>query len=442
MTVAESEIPVRIRSRNTRYILEDHEALTFRVNRAALRDQAVFDRERERIWEKGWLYLGHETEIPNPNDYKVRTLGGKPLIFVRKGDGEVTAYLNSCPHRGTTLCREESGNSRFFRCFYHAWTFNTDGELVSLPGADGYPEGDDFRERLQLRPVAHVRSLNGFVFVSHNPDVIPLEEHLGEAAEFIGLVADHRSEGLEVLPGTQRYTVWGNWKLAVENAMDGYHFVPTHHTFVDYLKRTGFQVTDEGGLNYKLENGHSVLVLTGHSGRVGWQWEPRFGEEERVRTEANRDEIVERLGEERAARITDTSRILYVFPNLMLFDIEALSIRRLEPTAPDRTEVDAWELAPVGEHPDARELRNRVLASFIGPGGLATPDDIEAYEAIQRGVQATAGDPRANVDWSDISRGMKPELEGHPNDPGRSIDEGGIRHFWRHWDDIISGEEA
>src|SRR5699024_165540 len=208
---------------------------------------------------------------------------------------------------------------------------------------------------------------------------------------------------------------------AVETAMDGYRFVPTHHTFVDYLNRPGCQVTDEGGLNYKLENGHSVLVLTGHSGRVGWQWEPRFGEEERVRTEANRDEIVERLGEERAARITDTSRILYVFPNLMLFDIEAVSIRRLDPTAPDRTAVDAWALAPVGEHPDARELRNRVLASFIGPGGLATPDDIEAYEAIQRGVQATAGDPRANVDWSDISRGMKPELEGHPNDPGRSI---------------------
>lgn len=437
MTVTAHEVVVDIRSRRTRYVQEDHEALTFRVNREALRDPEVFRAEQERIWDQSWLYLGHESEIPDPNDYKVRNLGGRPLIFVRDADGEVAVYLNSCPHRGTTLCREPEGNARFFRCFYHAWSFDTTGRLVSLPGADGYPEGDDFRERLTLRRVARVESLRGFVFVSHDPDVIPLREHLGNAAEYIEMVADHRAEGMEVLPGTQRYTVWGNWKLAVENAMDGYHFSPTHSTFVEYLKRTGYVTSDEGGLNVKLDNGHSVLVLTGHSGRAGYQWEPRFGEDERLRIEANRAELVERLGPEGAERITDTSRILYVFPNLILFDIEALSIRRLEPTAADRTDVDAWELAPVGEHPDARALRNRVLVSFIGPGGLATPDDIEAYEAIQRGVVATAGDPRPGVDWNDISRGMQGELAG---EPGRSIDEGGIRHFWRTWDDVMEAD--
>lgn len=439
MTMTEDETAVRIRSRRTRYIEEDHENLTFRVNRAALRDPEVFDLERERIWEHSWLYLGHESEIPNRNDYKVRNLGGRPLIFVRTESGEVTAYLNSCPHRGTTLCRDEEGNSKYFRCFYHAWTFSNEGDLISLPGADGYPEGDDFRERLTLRRVARVESFHGFVFVCFDPDVVPLSEHLGNAAEYIELVASHRAEGMEVLPGSQRYTVWGNWKLAVENAMDGYHFTPTHATFVEYLKRTGYVTTDEGGLNLKLDNGHSVLVLSGHSGRAGFQWEPRFGEEERLRIEENRREVLERLGPEKAEKLTETSRILYVFPNLMLFDIEALSIRRLEPTAADRTEVEAWALAPVGEHPDARALRNRVLVSFIGPGGLATPDDIEAYEAIQRGVMATADDARANVDWSDISRGMLPELRG---EVGRSIDEGGIRHFWRRWDDLIEGTEA
>lgn len=435
MTATDTEVPVGLPSRRTRFVEEDRDALTFRVNRDALRSEEVFRAEQERIWGRSWLYLGHESEIPGPGDFKVRTLGGRPLIFVRTAEGEVTAYLNSCPHRGTTLCREQEGTTRFFRCFYHAWTFDTTGRLVSLPGADGYPEGDDFRERLTLRRVARVESLRGFVFVSHDPDVVGLRQHLGQAADHIEMVADHRATGMEVLPGTQRYTVWGNWKLAVENAMDGYHFSPTHATFVEYLKRTGYVTSDEGGLNLPLDNGHSVLVLTGHSGRAGFQWEPRFGPEERDRIEANRAELVARVGEERAGRIADTSRILYVFPNLILFDIEALSIRRLEPTAPDRTDVDAWELAPVGEHPEARALRNRVLVSFIGPGGLATPDDIEAYEAIQRGVVATAGDPRPSVDWNDISRGMATE---RPGEPGRSIDEGGIRHFWRRWDDLVA----
>lgn len=426
--------PVQVRP--SAFIREDREARTFRVHRSALRDQSVFDLERQEIWGKMWLYLGHESEIANDNDFVVRTLGGRPLIFCRDSEGAVRVYYNSCPHRGTTLCRETEGNNRFFRCFYHAWTFDTKGNLVSLPGPDGYPDDDDFKERLTLREVAHVESLRGFVFVNFDPAAGPLADHLGSAADFIELVADHNAEGMEVLPGTQRYRVWGNWKLAVENAMDGYHFAPTHITFVDYLKRTGYKVSDEGGKNLRLDNGHSTLLLTGHSGRAGMQWEPRFGEEERLRIEANRVELDARLGTERAARVADVSRILYVFPNLILFDIEALSIRRLEPTAPDRTEVDAWELAPFGEPPDARALRNRVLVSFIGPGGLATPDDIEAYEAIQRGINATADDPRLGFDWNDISRGM---VNDDVSPLGRSIDEGGIRHFWRHWDAALSG---
>lgn len=108
------------------------------------------------------------------------------------------------------------------------------------------------------------------------------------------------------------------------------------------------------------------------------------------RIDDNREELFARLGPERASLVADTSRILYVFPNLLLFDIEALlSIRQLEPIAPDRTEVRAWELAPTTEPAEARALRIKMLVAFVGPGGLATPDDIEAYEAIQRGVQAT-----------------------------------------------------
>ena len=72
----------------------------------------------------------------------------------------------------------------------------------------------------------------GFVFVSFDPDVPPLLEHLGEAADVLTMAAVDRQDGMTTLPGIQRYGVKGNWKLAVENAMDGYHFAPTHNTFV------------------------------------------------------------------------------------------------------------------------------------------------------------------------------------------------------------------
>jgi p-cumate 2,3-dioxygenase alpha subunit len=416
-------------------VAQDWAALTFRVNREAYRSSEVFQAERDRIWNHSWLYLGHETELPNPNDYKVRTLGGRPLIFVRGGDGVVRAFLNSCPHRGTVVCRDESGNARNFQCFYHAWTFDSAGKLSSLPGPEAYADLDAFKGSMDLRPVARLDSHEGFVFVSFDEGVPALLDHLGPAADIISMAAEQSAAGMATLPGIQRYGVKGNWKLAVENAMDGYHFAPTHNTFVGYLRESGFAVTDDDQYAHDLGNGHSMLVLTGHNGRLGMLWEPRFGEQEKERTRLNRAAMAERLGQERADRIGEASRILFVFPNLLFFDLEALTIRQLEPLAPGRTDVRAWQYVPTDETDEARAMRLKTMTSFVGPGGLATPDDIEAYEAVQRGIEATAGDARGFNDWSDMSRGMARESRG---EQGRSIDEGAMRSFWRHWSKTVA----
>lgn len=420
-------------------IVEDWDRHTFRVNREAYRSDEIFDRERDQVWMHTWLYLGHETEIPEPNDFKVRTLAGRPLIFVRDESGEIKVFLNSCPHRGTVLCRENEGNSRMFSCFYHAWAFRTNGDVAAIPGAEAYQETEEFRRSMALRTVARVDQHEGYVFVSFDPDVPPLLEHLGEAAEYMTMIEEQHVGGMTTLPGAQLYSVRGNWKLAVENAMDGYHFSPTHNTFVGYLRENGFAVTDDDQYVYNLGKGHSLLVLTGHGGRISMIWEPRFGEDERVRTEAHRAEMVERLGEKRAHYVADESHILFVFPNLLLFDIEGLSIRQIEPVAPDETAVRAWQLVPRIEDPAARALRMKTVVSFVGPGGLATPDDIEAYEAVQRGIQATIGATPVELDYSDMSRGMADEVKGVQ---GRSIDEGAMRGFWRHWLSAIGRDDA
>ena len=202
--------------------------------------------------------------------------------------------------------------------------------------------------------------------------------------------------------------------------MDGYHFAPSHITFLEYLKSTGYVTSDEGGRGLALPNGHVVGIQNGHSGRIGLDWEPRFGEAERLRIEENRKEVFARLGDERASLVANYSRTLFMFPNLLLFDIEGISIRMLEPVAPGLTEVQAWMLAPIEEPSDATALRIKTLVSFIGPGGLATPDDLEAQEAIQRGIMSTAGDTREGVDWNDVSRGMDAEANGGPI---RTVDE-------------------
>jgi len=419
-------------------IIEDWEQLTFRVNREAYRSGEIFARERDAIWQQTWLYLGHETELPNPNDFKQRVIGGRPLIFCRDAEGEIQVWLNSCPHRGTILCRDTEGSSRRFQCFYHAWTFNNDGSVAAIPDDEAYENPEALRDTMRLRGVPRVESHEGYVFISFNPDVPPLLEHLGDAADYMTMIEQQHACGMTTLPGVQNYSVRGNWKLAVENAMDGYHFSPTHNTFVGYLRESGFAVTDDDQYAYNLGNGHSMLVLTGHGGRISMVWEPRFGEDEKVRTEEHLAEMAERLGEKRAHYVADESHILFVFPNLLLFDIEGLSIRQLEPLAPNATEVRAWQLVPREEDPVSRALRMKTVVSFVGPGGLATPDDIEAYEAVQRGIDATANEVRRELDYSDMSRGMLDEVKGQQ---GRSIDEGAMRGFWRHWSSAVSGDE-
>jgi len=436
--VATVAVPAPLVGRQSPFIDEDLEARIFRVHRDAFRSQAVFDRERSQIWNRCWLYLGHASELPNPGDYKVRKIGGRPLIFIRDVKGTIRCFYNSCPHRGTTVCRQEEGNARHLRCFYHAWTFDTEGHLVSLPSPDAYPSDSGFRERLGLRPVAGLEILHDFVFITFNEQAPPLAEYLGGAAKFFELVANMSEVGMRVLPGTQRYTARANWKLLVENATDGYHFSPSHITFLEYLKSTGFTTSDEVS-SVEIHNNHVASVQAGHGGRIGLAWEPRFGEAERARTEANRARLVERFGEEYASYLADGFHTTYMFPNLLLFDIESISIRLLEPVAPNRTEVSAWALAPIDEPAETTGLRLKTLVSFIGPGGLATPDDLEAQEAIQRGIEATADDRRDGVDWNDISRGIDAELRGGPL---RTIDEAGIRHFWRTWDSMVCGNDG
>jgi benzoate/toluate 1,2-dioxygenase alpha subunit len=151
------QTPVRPLGAAGAMIDEDWEALRFRVHRSAYRDPEVFRTEVDRIWNHTWLYLGHETEIPKPGDFKTRTLGGRPLIFCRDAGGQVRAFFNACTHRGTVLCRHSEGNTKFFQCFYHAWAFSNSGDLAALPGDDAYPDERVLRESMALLQVTRLK---------------------------------------------------------------------------------------------------------------------------------------------------------------------------------------------------------------------------------------------------------------------------------------------
>ncbi|BCJ85213.1 SRPBCC family protein [Effusibacillus dendaii] len=136
---------------------------------------------------------------------------------------------------------------------------------------------------------------------------------------------------------------------------------------------------------------------------------------------------MKRFGEERAARICDKNRNLLIFPNLIINDIMAITIRTFEPLAPDYMEVTGWALAPMEENEEFRGRRLSNFLEFLGPGGFATPDDVEALELCQEGY--------ANCDelhWYDVSKGM---LRVVPH----ADDEEHMRAFWLQWNRLLTG---
>ena len=423
---------------NRPLVLNDPQAPSFAVNRATMVDPEILELERPRIFDVCWIYVGHESEVRAPGDFKTRSVCGRPVIFSRDGKNNIRVFLNTCRHRGTMVCREPEGNAKIYTCFYHGWSYDRDGRLDGVPGENAYPKS--FRKSdYGLAEPPRVESYHGFVFLNFDPGAVPLAEYLAGAKEYIDLVIDQSPSGsLEVIQGTQEYDIKANWKLLVENSFDDYHLLTTHSTWLDYLKNAGVKMQrpdrdhllPSHGIGKPLGNGHAVIDNVNFRGRPVAKWIPVYGEAAKPEIERIRAELVARLGEARAARVADTNRNLVVFPNLVLNDGSSVTVRTFHPLAPDRMRVLAWALGPKEETPAARAVRLDAFLTFYGPGGLATPDDIEALEMVQAGISATCRE----VPWSIMSRGMEKTGEQ------LNSDELHLRTFWLQWDKLMRTE--
>jgi p-cumate 2,3-dioxygenase alpha subunit len=408
-----------------KYIDDDRESPRFRVNRKAMVDPEVFARERDRIFNQVWLYVGHETELTKPNDFKTRNVAGRPVIFAKDKSGTCRVWINSCPHRGAMICREPQGNARFMTCFYHGWSFNTSGELVSIPADTSY--GPDF-QRPGLASPARVDSYRGFVFISFNPDVEDLADYLAEATEFLDLVCDQSESGMQVLEGSHEYSMKANWKLLVENSYDGYHAVSTHQRYFEMVAASGVEIDAavmNDSIGSDLGNGHAASV--GGPGTGGLFGRP-LSEDAKAERQARYDSFRGMYGDAWVDRMTG-ARNLVIFPNLVVIDlVMGVVIRKIDPISPDYMEITAWELVPPEEGDELKKQRLDNFLTFWGPGGLASPDDVEALETCQRSFAA-----HRELPWSDVSRGITSPVP-------LGSDELQMRTWWRRWNELMNDE--
>jgi len=387
-------------------------------------DAAIFQEELEKIWYRIWIYVGHESEVPKPGDFVMKSIGPQPVIMSRDAGGKIHLLQNRCPHRGNQVCTQARGNTKSFSCPFHNWTFALDGRLTAVAFADGYAGRD--MSGLGLAPVPRVASYRGFVFGSFATEGPSLAEHLGAAAETIDRLCQASPEGeVEITAGFLQHRVKSNWKFLTENETDGYHPAFVHSSI--------FGVADSGigalysakstALSRDLGNGHTEIDLRPEFRRIGKPlgW---FGT-----TPKRLPDYVARMnrahGEAKAAEIMiDGTPHVMIFPNLFIAEVQIFVLQAL---AADDTIQHVTALQLKGAPDMNRRLRQQTMGS-VGPAGFLLADDSEMYERTQRGVA------QRQPEWLLVGRGQHRErVDEGGFTVGHVTDEVPQRGIWAHY---------
>jgi phenylpropionate dioxygenase-like ring-hydroxylating dioxygenase large terminal subunit len=371
-----------------------------RVHASIYTDPEIFRDEMARIFFSTWVFIGHESEIPQPGSFKTTYIGQVPLILTRSDDGAVHVLVNRCVHRGATVCQLERGTAKAFRCEYHAWTYNVAGDLIGISRPEGYSEAERAQFPTALARAPRVDSCAGMIFASFSATGASLREHLGPAARHLENWAALSPTGsIEVAGGVWKTSYRGNWKIQVEGSNEGYHPDFLHRVVEQVNKRNSAAAATPFVLsqNQALDLGHGHSLMEHPPANASFRHETN----EYVR------QLEARLGPERTQEVLAKTFRLLVFPNLT---ISTEQIRVVRPLAVDQTEVYQYHVRVPGA-PDAVNVsRVRKHVDFAGPAGNGSPDDFEMFERIQEGFNSLQW-PGA-LPWVWFNRGMSTEGRG------------------------------
>ncbi|ACR30593.1 aromatic ring-hydroxylating oxygenase subunit alpha [Burkholderia glumae] len=391
-------------------------------------DPQIFEAELERIFYKTWIWVAHESELPQPGDFRTTTIGRQPVIVVRDRTGTVNVLQNRCRHRGATVCEEHQGNAKGFTCPYHSWSYALDGALRALPYGDGY-EGVCEKGDLPLEKL-RVGIYQGLIFASFNQEIEPLEDFLGGAKPWIDLFMKQGAGYPIKSNGEHKFRFKGNWKIQLENTTDLYHFPVVHKSWMKSIDEQTAEVitrfmTSDKAFCRSLGNGHSLAVLVPEIVDLDVDDGAPLPE----RYDALVAQLSARHAPEEVRRIVRS--LMGVGFNLNLFPNLALSMaffRVLRPISAEETEIRHVALAMDGGPEEANRVRLRIHEHFQGPLGFGSPDDAEAWERVQRGAHAGPHTPIL------VNRGLNRETSA-PNGEktAHATDETGMREAYAQW---------
>ena len=426
-----------------------------RIHRDVYSDPIIFELEMERIFEKSWVYVGHESQVKTPGDFATTRIGRRPMVMMRHTDGKIHVVHNQCAHRGAMVVSQDHGHAKEFVCCYHGWTYGTDGKLIRVPLQQGYPDHfDPAAPGTSMVQAPRVESYRGFIFASLASEGPSLIDFLGYMATSLDDMIDRApSNEIEVAGGVFKHAFDGNWKLYLENLCDAAHplFVhkssieaaehQDHNSHTDGAGEIGIRQMRQNGAPYKFwqeqvgiwtyPNGHSYLGDYHDDEKlVAAKRDPIFAEYIVAMEDAK--------GRDETQRVLDVTRWnSNIYPNLS-FMSQFRQLRVVYPVSVNRTEVFTYSFRLKGAPEKMFEDTIAFANVTNGTGSIVLTDDLETYGRIGVGVSS------GGSEWIQVGRGYTTDrADEHGGVRGEdSTSEVYIRNMYDAWLSYMTAENV
>lgn len=399
------------------------------VRREAFVDQDLFNREQERIFQHNWLFLGHESQIPNPRDFITCYMGVEPVIVARDSSGQIGAFLNTCRHRGMRVCRADKGNTPAFTCSYHGWCYDTTGALIGVPQLQYGYFGELDKNEWGLLPVAQVATYKGLIFGNFDAEAPPLVEWLGDMAWYLDTLVDRRAGGTELIGGVHRWIMRANWKIGADNNGGDFYHVNYSHASAFKMRGTPRPNTNEGSHNMQIvaHHGHTMVMTLWDTpeDRIANLAVPQFVKDYQMSV---LPETIERLGTVRA-RVSVLA--CNVFPNFS-FVPGSSTMRVYQPRSANTLEMQSYCIVDKDAPPEVKKAQTRAYIQSFGPSGMFEQDDGENFT---QATMSSSGRLARTLDFN-YQMGVGHDHNFHEDLPGevaRATSEMTQRDFYSRW---------